>query len=108
MKKFYSLLIVTFALNLNSCNREKTLNGESMEAFSSSLAAMKASLPIEKREEFEKAMLVFMMEEGKTVETATDAEGVKQNMFAHFDGMTASEIFARVEEIQSNRSKEQK
>lgn len=107
MSKPNWILNAAISLSLISCNRDKTVDGENEESFKKSLEEMKNSLPFEKRDDFEQAVIATALEGTNLLEAAADADGMKRRMRDRLDGKTASEILARAEEIQSDRREQQ-
>jgi hypothetical protein len=101
------ILVAALSLSLISCNRDKTVDGKNDETFKKSLEEMKDSLPIEKREDFERAVMATGLEGTNLLEAAADADGMKRRMLDRLDGKTVSEILARAEEIESDRREQQ-
>lgn len=99
------LLIGIIAL-ISGCG-ENTIDTSSEESMQESITRIKESLPPEKQEAFEKALITVTMGGDNLFEIASTPGGAERLMKERLDGKTAEEVFAEAEKVKAEVAERQ-
>jgi hypothetical protein len=106
MHRFHVLLVGIMLGVLTGCSSGKRVDATSVESAKSSLAAIKAALPPDEVKQFDTDVMTVMTTRDTSASAGVSPKQRTQaEIYKSMDGMTASEIHARAEELRANAKK---